>query len=65
MHEAQYQLASPMAELVKNPPADAGDTKRLASSLGREDPLEKGMEATPVFLSGTFHGQRSLAGYRS
>ena len=32
-------------------------------SLGREDPLEKGMATTPVFLPGKSHGQRSLAGY--
>ena len=30
-------------------------------SLGREDPLEKEM-ATPVFLPGKFHGQKSLVG---
>ena len=30
--------------------------------LGWEDPLEKGI-ATPVFLPGEFHGQRSLEGY--
>ena len=30
--------------------------------LGQEDPLEKGM-ATPVFLPGESHGQRSLEGY--
>ena len=32
-------------------------------SLGREDPLEEGMEFTPVFLPGKSHGQRSLVGY--
>ena len=32
-------------------------------SLGLEDPLEKEMEPTPVFLLGKSHGQRSLAGY--
>ena len=32
-------------------------------SLGQEDPLEKGMPTTPVFLPGEFHGQRSLAGF--
>ena len=32
-------------------------------SLGREDPLEKGMLPTPVVLPGEFHGQRRLAGY--
>ena len=32
-------------------------------SLGREDALEKEMEATLVFLPGKFHEQRGLAGY--
>ena len=32
------------------------------SSLGWEDPQEKGM-ATPVFLPGEFHGQRCPADY--
>ena len=31
--------------------------------LGREDPLEKEMATTLVFLPGESHGQRSLAGY--
>ena len=31
--------------------------------LGQEDPLEKGMATTPVFLPREFHGQRSLTGY--
>ena len=31
-------------------------------SLGWEDPLEKEMALTPVFLPEKFHGQRSLAG---
>ena len=30
-------------------------------SLGREDPLEKGMLPTPVFLSGESYGQGSLS----
>ena len=29
----------------------------------QEDPLEKGIATTPVFLTGEFHGQRSLVGY--
>ena len=33
-------------------------------SLGREDPLEKEWQSTPVFLPGKFHGQRSLVGCR-
>ena len=32
-------------------------------SLGRDDPLEEGMEPTPVLLPGESHGQRTLAGY--
>ena len=32
-------------------------------SLGQEDPLEKEMEPTPVFLPGESHGRRSLADY--
>ena len=32
-------------------------------SLGQEDPLEKGMEPTSVFLPGECCGQRSLVGY--
>ena len=32
------------------------------ANAGQEDSLEEGM-ATPVFLSGESHGQRSLAGY--
>ena len=32
-------------------------------SLGQEDPLEEGMQHTPVLLSGESHGQKSLAGY--
>ena len=31
----------------------------LGRSLGWEDPLEKGMQSTPVFLPREFHGQRS------
>ena len=32
-------------------------------SLGLEDPQEKGMPPTPVYLPGEFHRQRSLEGY--
>ena len=32
-------------------------------SLSREDPLEKGMQPTPVFWPGESHGQRSRVGY--
>ena len=32
-------------------------------SLGQEDPLEKEMQPTPVFLPGKSHGLRNLLGY--
>ena len=31
-------------------------------SQGQEDPLEEGMQPTPVFLLGESHGQRTLVG---
>ena len=52
--------ASLVAQMVKNLPAIQ---ETWVQSLGREDPLEKGMATHPVFLPGEFHGQRSLAGY--
>ena len=51
--------ASLVAQLVKNLPAME---ETWVQSLGREDPLEKGIPA-PVFLPGEFHGPRSLVGY--
>ena len=48
--------------MVKNSPAM---WETWVQSLVQEDPLEKGMATTPVFLPGEFHGQRSLAGYSS
>ena len=50
----------PGGSVVKNLPAkqEMGDP-----SLGREDPLEKGMATTPIFLPGKSQGQRSLVDY--
>ena len=50
-----------VAHMIKNPPA-MHETQ--VQSLDWEDPLEKGMATTPVFLSGESHGQRSLTVYR-
>ena len=49
--------------MVKNLPANAGDTRDtgLISGLGRP-PLEKEMATHSVFLPGESHGQRSLTG---
>ena len=46
--------------MVKNPLA-VQETQ--VPSLGREDPLEKEMQPTPVFLPGESDGQKSLVGY--
>ena len=49
-----------MAQMVKNLTAVQ---EIWVQSLGREDPLEKGMASTPVFLPGKAHEQRSLVVY--
>ena len=49
--------------MVKNLPAMQKTHETPVRSLGGEDPLEKGMEPTTVFLPGEFHGQRILAEY--
>ena len=43
--------------MVKNPPANAGDT------WVRKIPWSRLGQPTPVFLPRNFHGQRSLVGY--
>ena len=42
-------LRTLQAQMVKNPPAMQ---EAQVQSLGEEDPLEKGMATTPVFLPG-------------
>ena len=59
-----YELhtgTSLIAQLVKNPPANAGDLGLIPGS-GRS-PREGKWQSTPVFLPGKFHGQRILVGY--
>ena len=46
--------------MVKNLPAVQETWVR---SLGWEDPLEEGMQPTPVFLPGESHGQKGMVGY--
>ena len=50
----------PGGSVVKNPPAMQ---EMQVWALGREDPLEKEMATTSVFLPAKFHEQRSLVGY--
>ena len=53
-------LGFPLAQTVKNLPAMQ---ETQVQSLCREDPLEKEMQPTPVFLPEQCHGQRNLADY--
>ena len=58
------QTVSKVELVVKNLPANAGDTRNVGWIPGL-DPLywrRKG-QPTPVFLPGKSHGQRSLEGY--
>ena len=55
------QWASPVAQLVKNPPAMR---ETWVQPLGWEDPLEKGRLPTPVFWPGKFHGLYSSWGHK-
>ena len=54
-----YIWGFPGSSVVKNLPAMQ---ETWVQSLGQEDPLEKGMVHTLVFLPGEFHGQRKLMG---
>ena len=51
--------------MVKNSPANAGDTRGAALILGvGKMPWRRAWQPTPVFLPGEAQGQRSLVGYR-
>ena len=56
--------ASQVAQVVKNPPANAGDIREVGFDpwVGKI-PWRRSWQATPVILPGESHGQRSLAGY--
>ena len=49
-----------LAQVVKNLPAM---WEMWVPSLGREDPLGREWQPSPVFLPGESHGQRNLVGY--
>ena len=51
-----------MALVVKNLPANAGDTETQVWSLGQEDSLKEGMATHSSILPGESRGLRSLAG---
>ena len=47
--------------MVKNPPGNAGDTG--FGPWVRKIPWNRKWQPIPAFLSGAFHGQKSLASY--
>ena len=54
----------PGGSMVKNLAANAcGVQDTWVKSLGKEDPLKKQWQLTPVFWPEESHGQRTLAGY--
>ena len=55
--------ASQVALVVKNPPANAGDTRLGFIPWVRKNPWRRALQPIPVFLPGESHGQRKLAGY--
>ena len=60
--ESALSLAFPSDSMVKNLPAMQ---QRRVWSLGGEDSWRRKWQATPVFLPGKSHGEKSLAGYSS
>ena len=49
--------------MLKNPPANTGDSGDVSSIPGSGRSFGGGWQPTPVFLHGESHGQRSLRGY--
>ena len=58
-YQYDYEWGFPSGAVVKNLPANAGDTRDvgLISGLGR---YPRGGNGNPLHFSGKFHGQRSL-----
>jgi len=52
----------PGGAVVKNPPANVGDTGDFDPWVGKI-PWSRKWQPTPIFLPGKSHRQRSLAGY--
>ena len=49
-----------VAQLVKNPPTNAGHACKVGSILHSGRPWRRKWQLTPVFLPGKFHGQKIL-----
>ena len=58
-------LVAQLAQLVKNPFVNAGDTEMYVQSLGWEDPLEKKMATHPSVLAWRIPGTGEPGGLPS
>ena len=56
-------MGFPVGTVVKNPPANAGDTDTWLEPWVGKIPWRRARQPTPVSLPGESHGQRSLVGY--
>ena len=64
MYKLKYTYTYPGGSVVKNLPANVGDTGDAGSIPGLgKIPWRRVWQPTPVFLPGKLHGQRSLVGY--
>ena len=54
-----------MVLVIKNLPANAGDAREVDSSLGQEDPLEKGMATQSSLLAGKIPWTEEPGGLQS
>ena len=56
-------MGFPGGSVVKDLPANAGDTGEAGSLWVGKIPCRRGRQPTPVFLPVKFHGQKSLESY--
>ena len=54
-----------MVLVIKNLPANAGNAREVDSSLGQEDPLEKGMATQSSLLAGKIPWTEEPSGLQS
>ena len=61
--ELNVKEGFPDGTVVKNPPANTGDSRCWFDPWVRKIPWRRKEQPALVFLPGKFHGQRSLVGY--
>ena len=60
-----WAWASQVAPMVKNPPANAGDSRDTVRSLGQENPLEEGMATHSSIFAWRIPGTEEPGGLQS